>query len=106
MKFIVKADKIQPALKWATKNLGPVVSKGGLSLQKETVEINGELKKVIPLYRRGNNWSLKDLTRDELDSTLTVNDAMLSAEDVKLFEQFLTDALSEEDNIIFTLKYL
>jgi hypothetical protein len=106
MKFIIKEDKIQTALKWATKNLGPVLSSGGLSLVKETVEVNGELKKVIPLYRKGSNWSLKDLTRDELDSTLTVNDATLSAEDITMFEQFLTDALSEEDNIIFTLKYL
>jgi hypothetical protein len=106
MKFIIQADKITTALKWATKNLGPVVSKGGITLMKETVEVNGVSKKVLPVYRHGANWMLKDLTRDDLDSVLEVNDDLLSKYDTDLFEQYINDTLSDADAVIFTLKYL
>jgi hypothetical protein len=45
MKFTIKTEKIATALKWATKNLGPVNSRTGMTLIKETVEVNGEIKK-------------------------------------------------------------
>ena len=106
MKFIIRADKITTALKWATKNLGPVVSKGGITLVRETVEVNGELKKVLPVFRHGANWTLRDLTRDDLDSVLEVNDDLLSKYDTDLFEQYINDTLSDADAVIFTLKYL
>ena len=106
MKFIIKADKIATAMKWATKNLGPVVSRGGITLKRETIEVNGELKKVFPIFRNGYYWTLKDLTRDELDSVLEVNDELLSEYDIALFERYISDTLSEHDTTIFTLKYL
>lgn len=106
MKFIIKTDKINSAMKWATKNLGPVVSRGGITLMKETVEVDGQIKKVIPVYRHGTNWMLKDLSRDDLDSVLEFNDDLLSNEDITMFEQYITDTLTDENVIIFTLKYL
>ena len=106
MKFIIRADKIATAIKWATKNLGPVNSRTGMTLMKETVEVNGEIKKVLPLYRSGAHWVLKDLSRDGVDSTLDVNDDLLSKEDIALFERYISDTLSEHDTTIFTLKYL
>jgi hypothetical protein len=49
---------------------------------------------------------LKDLSRDGVDSTLDVNDDLLSKEDIALFERYISDTLSEHDTTIFTLKYL
>ena len=106
MKLIVSADKIATAMKWASKNLGPVVSKGGITFVRETVEVNGEIKKVLPVYRHGSNWTLKDLSRDDLDSVLDVNDDLLFEYDIAMFNRYLNNTLSDKDAIIFTLKYL
>lgn len=105
MKLIVSADKVKPAMKWIGKNLGPQAS-GTLNIVKESVVINGKPELTFPIHRKGSNWTLKDLSRDMLDSVLEFDVAAASAEDIAMFNRYLNNTLSDEDAIIFTLKYL
>ena len=105
MKLIVSADKVKPTMKWIGKNLGPQ-SNGRLEIIKEAIMVNGQPELTFPIYRKGANWTLKDLSRELLDSVLEFDVDAASAEDIAMFNHYLNDTLSAEDAIIFTLKYL